>query len=94
MLSMMFYRNRNSLDYVIKMWTHYSIIYAIRVQVVGTIRGSGAHLGFLESRDPNFRKEANQSLHKKWSFPLRTFAENVTKPVVSCGFGHIYLRNP
>ena len=32
--------------------------------------------------------------HKKWSFPLRTSSVNVTKSAVSCGFGHIYWRNP
>ena len=35
-----------------------------------------------------------QSLHKKWCFPLRISAINVTKSAVSCGFGHIYWRNP
>ena len=34
------------------------------------------------------------SLHKKWSFPLRISSVNVTKSPVSCGFGHIYRRNP
>ena len=33
-------------------------------------------------------------LHKEWSFPLRTSSENVTKSADSCGFGHIYWRNP
>ena len=32
-------------------------------------------------------------LHKK-SFPLTSFSVNVTKSAVSCGFGHIYWRNP
>ena len=31
---------------------------------------------------------------KKWSFPLRISSVNVTKTAVSCGFGHIYWRNP
>ena len=31
-----------------------------------------------------------QSLHKKWSFPLRISSLNVTKSAVSLGFGHIY----
>ena len=31
---------------------------------------------------------------KKWSFPLRISSVNVTKSAVSCGFGHIYWRNP
>ena len=35
-----------------------------------------------------------QSLHKKWSFPLRNSSVNVTKSAVSRGFGHIYWRNP
>ena len=30
------------------------------------------------------------TLHKKCSFPLRISSVNVTKPAVSCGFGHIY----
>ena len=34
------------------------------------------------------------TLHKKWSFPLRISSVNVTKSAVSCGFGHIYWRNP
>ena len=33
-------------------------------------------------------------LHKKWSFPLRISSINVTQSAVSCGFGHIYWRNP
>ena len=33
-------------------------------------------------------------LHKKWSFPLTISSVNVTKSTVSCGFGHIYWRNP
>ena len=33
-------------------------------------------------------------LHKKWSFPLKIFSVNVTKSAVSCGFCHIYWRNP
>ena len=34
------------------------------------------------------------TLHKKWNFPLRISLVNVTKSAVSCGFGHIYQRNP
>ena len=34
------------------------------------------------------------SLHKKWSFPLRNSSVNVTKSVVTSGFGHIYWINP
>ena len=33
-------------------------------------------------------------LHKKQSFSLRISSVNVTKSAVSCGFGHIYWRNP
>ena len=33
------------------------------------------------------------ALHKEWSFSLRISPVNVTKSVVSCGFGHIYWRN-
>ena len=35
-----------------------------------------------------------RSLHKKWSFPLRISSVNVTKSTITCGFGHIYWRNP
>ena len=31
--------------------------------------------------------------HKKWSFPLTIFSENVTKSAVSWVFGPIYWRN-
>ena len=34
------------------------------------------------------------TLPKKWSFPLRISSVNVTKSAVSCGFGHIYWKNP
>ena len=34
------------------------------------------------------------TLHKKWSFSLRISSVNVTKFAVSCGFGHVYWRNP
>ena len=34
-----------------------------------------------------------QSLHKKWSFPLRISSINVTESAVSCEFSHIYWRN-
>ena len=32
--------------------------------------------------------------NKKRSFPLQISSVNVTKSAVSCGFGHIYWRNP
>ena len=35
-----------------------------------------------------------QIWHKEGSFPLRISRINVTKTAVSCGFGHIYWRNP
>ena len=34
------------------------------------------------------------TLHKKWNFPFRISSVNVIKSAVSCGFGHIYWRNP
>ena len=34
------------------------------------------------------------TLQKKWSFPLRISSVNMTQFAVSCGFGHIYWRNP
>ena len=33
-------------------------------------------------------------LHEKWSFPLRISSVDVSKSAVSCGFGHIYRKNP
>ena len=33
------------------------------------------------------------ALHKKWSFPLRVFSLNVTKPAGNCRFGHIWRIN-
>ena len=36
----------------------------------------------------------SSTLHKTWSFSLRMPSVNMTKPAVSCGFGHIYWRNP
>ena len=35
-----------------------------------------------------------ETFHKKWSFPLSISSVNVTKCAASCGFGHIYWRNP
>ena len=35
-----------------------------------------------------------ETLHKKWSFPLRISSVNVTKSAGNCIFGHIYWRNP
>ena len=34
------------------------------------------------------------TLHKKLSFPLRTYSVHVNKYAGKCGFGHIYWRNP
>ena len=34
-----------------------------------------------------------RTLDKKWGFPLRVSLLYVTKPEVSCGFGHIYWKN-
>ena len=31
---------------------------------------------------------------QKWSFPLKNSSVNMIKSAVSCGFGHIYWRNP
>ena len=35
-----------------------------------------------------------KALYTKWSFPSRISSVNVFKSAVSCGFGHIYGRNP
>ena len=47
-----------------------------------------------DSQDSRGGGDLFNSLHKKWSFPLRIFPVNVTKFAVSCVFGHIYWRNP
>ena len=39
-------------------------------------------------------KTTTHTLHKIWSFPLRIYSVNVTKPSISCGSCHIYWRNP
>ena len=39
-------------------------------------------------------KYKETALHKKRSFPLRISLVNLTKSAVSCGFRHIYYRNP
>ena len=44
--------------------------------------------------DSNLEKDNDNKLHKKPSSPLTIFSVNVTKSAVSCGFGHIYWRNP
>ena len=41
-----------------------------------------------------FIHKFSKTLHKKWSFLLRISSVNETKFAVSCGFGHIYWRNP
>ena len=51
-------------------------------------------LGKKYHRAKNILKKTKHSLCKKWSFPLRIYSVNVTKSAVSCGFGHIYWRNP
>ena len=47
-----------------------------------------------EVLDYTTTKLLSPSLHRKWSFQLRTSSVNVTKSAVSCGCGHIYWRNP
>ena len=42
----------------------------------------------------NQEKHIELTLHKKWSFSLQISSVNVTKPVVTCGLGLIYWRNP
>ena len=41
-----------------------------------------------------WENRATGTLHKKWSFPLRVSSGNMNKSAESCGFGHIYWRNP
>ena len=38
-------------------------------------------------------KAMHETLHKKWSFPLRISLVNVTKSAGNCGFSHINWRN-
>ena len=46
----------------------------------------------LGTPEKNF--EPCHRLHKKWSSPLNISSVNVAKSSVSCGFGHIYRKNP
>ena len=57
------------------------ILFILKHQLQPSIISSG--LGLLQ-----------EPLHKKGSFPLRVSSVNVTKSAVSCGFDHIYWRNP
>ena len=41
-----------------------------------------------------FQESQPKSVHKKWSFPLRSSLVNLTRPAASGGFGHIYWINP
>ena len=45
-------------------------------------------MGLLLERN-SFHRQQN-SLHEKWSFPLRISSVNVTKSAGFCGFSHIY----
>ena len=36
------------------------------------------------------KDEWHETLHKKWTFPLRISKENVTKSAGNCGCGHIF----
>ena len=47
-----------------------------------------------ESRSYQCSLQSFFTLHKKWNFPLRIPSVNLTESAVSCGFGHIYWRNP
>ena len=50
-------------------------------------------LWFMPQRCDNPHSHLS-TLHKRWSFPLIISSVNVTKSAISCGFGHIYWRNP
>ena len=52
---------------------------------IHSILGSKIWRRSLKTTDQN-------SLRKKWCFPLRVSSVNVTKSAVSCGFGHIYWK--
>ena len=47
----------------------------------------------LDRKKKREREGKERALHKKWSFPLKVSSVNVTKNIVSGGFGHIYWRN-
>ena len=63
-------------------------------------RARGVNIGHVVLNDFNFLPKGEKTdefrivVHKKWSFPLRISSVNVTKSTVSCGYIHIYWRNP
>ena len=50
------------------------------------------HSGHIKKVKKNIATTFLLTLHKKWSIPSRFSSVKVTKPAVSCGFGHIYCR--
>ena len=58
----------------------------------------GNHYGFATSLKYHAMSKSQckstQTLHKKWSFPLRISLVNVIKSTGNCGFGHIHWKNP
>ena len=54
---------------------------------------SSAIVWLTKYKQENEIEKRYLSLHRNWSCPLRISTANVTKSVVSCGFGYIYWRN-
>ena len=92
--------DQHSPDLTLLMWDRFSGM----IQILDVCSGSqtftfisllvrSSNLGtFLNLK--GFGKSSVCSLHKKWNFPLKNSPVNVTKSAVSCGFDHIYWRNP
>ena len=40
------------------------------------------------------KAKSNTVTTQEWGFSVKFFSVNVAKSTVSCGFGHIYWRNP
>ena len=69
-----------------KLWPYKNL-----VKIWWLMRFSVCHVTFIYFSN---LKLWNATLRKIWSFPLKISSVNVTKSAVSCGFGHIYWRNP
>ena len=79
----LFIKRLQDLIFEVNSWKVLKILMVLRkiFHIFGSNQRSAFNLWFTDS------------LHKRWSFPLRVFSVNVTKSTVFCGFGHIYWRN-
>ena len=48
----------------------------------------------MRCRERKIELQKYRHTAQKWSLSLRVSSANINKPAVSCGFGHIYWRNP